>query len=179
MSTRAALAAAAVLDQFVAQHELPPSADAIDVAALEPHHRCLLVTDGTVTSLVRAYALEPVLTRRLEEVRRVPSAHERRWLSVEPDTVVLARRVEIDGAHSGTVYLRASSLLVPDRLPVSFLESLQRDGASIGSALVRGAVEHRRELLWCHRRPGTVASRTYRVFVRGLPALLISEDFLS
>lgn len=171
--------AATVLGHFVAQHERPVGVQDVDLAALAPHHRCLLVTDGTVTSLVAACALEPIRTRRLEQGSRPARPEEQRWLAVPAGTALVARRVAIEGARSGTVFLRASSVLVPSRLPGHFLQSLQDDGASIGSALVAGAVEHRRELLWCHRGAGAIASRTYRVVVRDVPALLISEDVIA
>jgi chorismate-pyruvate lyase len=175
-ATRAAVTA--FLDHFVAQHERPAGEEELDIAALSPRHRCLLVTDGTVTNQLHAWTLEPTRTVCLERRTREPTALERRWLAAEPGLTGIARRVEIRGAWSGSAFLAAWSFLLPARLPEGFVDSLQQEEGSIGTALLRGSIEHRRELLWCVRGRAAVASRTYRVYVRGVPALLIGEDFL-
>jgi chorismate-pyruvate lyase len=165
------------LPGFVAQ-EQGHDGESLDFVALSGYHRCLLVTDGTVTSLIEAYALEPTRTRCLEQRAGTPSQREVRWLATEPGTPTLTRRIVVEGTRSNTPYLSAFSVLIPDRLPRETVELLRREGSSIGTALRLGAVEHRRELLWFARRPGALASRTYRVFVGGVPAILIDEDFL-
>ncbi|WP_433074078.1 chorismate--pyruvate lyase family protein [Dactylosporangium sp. CA-052675] len=164
--------------RFVAQHERPAGAAALDFAALSPYHRCLLVTDGTVTSLLEAYALEAVRTRCLDRAAGRLTPVQQRWLRADARAATLARRVVIEGVRSNAAYLSASSVLIPDRLPPDFVAALAHEHASIGSALIGAAVEHRRELLWFDRPAGTVASRTYRVFIQGRPALLITEEFL-
>jgi chorismate-pyruvate lyase len=178
MNTWLGTVPATVLRRFVAQHERPSGAGALDFAALSPHHRGLLVTDGTVTSLLEAYSLEAVRTRCLDHVAGRLTPVQQRWLGVDARAATLARRVVIEGVRSNTAYLSASSVLIPDRLPADFVAALAQEDASIGSALIGAAVEHRRELLWFDRPPGTVASRTYRVFIQGRPALLITEEFL-
>lgn len=176
--TGGAAASADVLHRFVAQDQHRDVGDTVDFAALSAYHRCLLVTDGTVTSLIEAHSLEPTRTRRLEQRPGRPSRHDLRWLAAGPHTAMLARRVVIEGVLTNEPYLSATSLLVPDRLPGDVVDALSDEQSSIGTVLVRAAVEYRRELLWFGRQRGAVVSRTYRMFVRGVPAILINEDFL-
>ena len=171
-------AAAGLLHRFVAQDERRSGGSYVDFAALSGHLRCLLVTDGTVSSLIEAFSLEPTRTRCLEQKPGHPTQPELRWLAATPGTVTVLRRVLIEGALTRQPYLSARSLLVPERLPDEVVDVLADERSSIGAALVRSGVEHRRELLWFERRQGAVASRTYRIFIRGVPAILINEDFL-
>lgn len=178
MNARLAATPDTVLARFVAQHERPRGVTDVDFATLSPYHRCLLITDGNVTSLLEAYALEPTRTRCLDQQPGQPTPSQVRWLCLDAGTTTVARRVVIEGVRSNAAYLSASSLLVPGRLPASFVDSLSYGQASIGTALIKAALEHRRELLWFNHSRGSVASRTYRVFVQGSPVLLITEEFL-
>jgi len=167
----------AVVKRFVAQRERLGDADDLDIAALPPFARCLLVTDGNVTTLIEAYVLEQIRTSCLDQTAGQPTPGQRHWLAIESRTPTVARRVALEGVVSNTVYLAAFSLMVPARLPARFIDALRHESTSIGAALITAAVEHRRELLWFNHVAGALFSRTYRIFVRGLPALLITEDF--
>jgi chorismate-pyruvate lyase len=167
-----------VLARFVAQDSRPDTVADIDVEVLSPYHRCLLLSDGTVTNLLEAYALEPTRTRCLAQAMVRPSREHRRWLDLAHDTDVLLRRVVIEGDTTGLPLVYATSALLPSRLPADFLSMIGSGGGSIGTALLSSKVESRREMLWCGRRADAVASRQYRIFVRGRPALVINEDFV-
>lgn len=170
---------ARLLHRFLAQDPRRPGGGAADFAALSGHHRCLLVTDGAVTSLIEAHALEPTRTIRLAQRAGRPTPEDLRWLRAATGTEVLARQVRVEGELSHRPYLEARSSLILDRLPPVAVRALADEGSSIGTVLIRTQVEHRRELLWFERREGAMASRTYRIVVRGNPAIVIHEDFLS
>jgi chorismate-pyruvate lyase len=165
----------AVLRRFVAQRER--EGDAVDFTTLPPFGRCLLVTDGNVTTLIEAYALEQVRTRCVDQKEGRPTPGQMHCLAIGLRTPTVARRVTLEGNISKAIYLTALTLMVPARLPPRFINELRDPSASIGAALISAAVEHRRELLWFNHVPGTMFSRTYRIFVHGRPALLIAEDF--
>ena len=50
---------------FLAQAERPAGLEAVIAAELTPLQRALLVIDGTVTTFLEAWVLEPVLVTRL------------------------------------------------------------------------------------------------------------------
>jgi chorismate-pyruvate lyase len=166
----------AVLTRFVAQRELLGDAENLDFAALPPFVRCLLVADGNVTTLIEAYALERIRTRCVNQTAGQATPSQLHWLAIDWRTPTVARRVRLEGVVSNTVYLAASSLMVPARLPPMFVDALRNEPSSIGAALISAAVEHRRELLWFTHVANALYSRTYRIFVLGRPALLITEE---
>jgi len=163
----------------------------VNLRALTPFQRALLVIDGTVTKFIEAYTLEPVQTVHLGQESR-PLTSDQPWLEAEEGTEVLARRVFLEGKYTRTVYAYAVSLVVPDRLPEAARESLKDDAGSLGRILLSAQLETRREVLWygrehlsdvpdpIRRLEGVPAiSRTYRIISRGRPLMLINEKFPS
>jgi chorismate-pyruvate lyase len=177
-----------VVRHFRAQHRRPVALLDVDVSDLLPHQRALLVCDGTITSLIEAFTLEP-LTVTLQEESMVPVAAEyAHLLGVHPATAIVRRRVIISGSESYQVYAYAESMLLPDRLPAGFLRTVREDPRGLGSALCRTMVSSRRELLWFGRitslgwpdyplPPLPLTSRTYQLVINKNPAMLISEHF--
>ncbi len=173
---------------FRAQHRRPVTLLDVNVGDLLPHQRAFLVCDGTITSLIEAFTLEP-LTVDLQEEALVPASAEYAYLlAVSPATAVVRRRVLIRGSESCQVYAYAESMLLPDRLPVGFLRTVYEDPRGLGSALCRAMVSSRRELLWFGRITSLgwpdyplpslpLTSRTYQLVVDENPAMLISEHF--
>ncbi|NTU80896.1 MAG: DUF98 domain-containing protein [Chloroflexales bacterium] len=161
----------------------------IDLRSLTSFQRALLAIDGTVTKFIEAYTLEPVDVSRLrQETCQLAGPHL--VLETSPGVEVVAREVLLRGKYSSIVYAYAVSLLVPGRLPSDALDRLQTEPGGLGRVLTSGAIENRRELLWYGREhlpelPATVRqhtgelflSRTYRIFIGGLPAMLINEKF--
>ncbi len=156
--------------------------------ALARLQRVLLGADGTVTSILEAYAGEPV------EVVKLLQAFDR---STEADTAlvvadhpVLRRRVLLKGVRSRRSLLYAEAVVVLDRLDPAVVDGLLTSDMPIGALLAEHRAETFREILGVGREPaGAYAAhfgvdaleellcRTYRIFVRGQPAILITERF--
>jgi beta-ribofuranosylaminobenzene 5'-phosphate synthase len=124
---------------------------------LDPFDRMLLTADGTVTTLLEACAGEPIVTRTtrqsgaatLDGLRAASGCWwqpDARLLDLAPDERLMARRVTLEGAVTGVVYVLAESLVVPDRLPGWFADRLVRVGGSLGRLLAAGHLETRREI---------------------------------
>src|SRR3989304_4469863 len=69
-------------DLFVAQFAKPPDLGIVNLRALTPFQRALLVIDGTVTKFIEAYTMEPVTVRIISHEQRRLSA-ENAWLEAE------------------------------------------------------------------------------------------------
>src|SRR3990172_4462473 len=72
-------------DLFVAQFAKPPDLGIVNLRALTPFQRALLVIDGTVTKFIEAYTMEPVTVRIISHEQRRLSA-ENAWLEAEAGT---------------------------------------------------------------------------------------------
>ena len=70
---------------MLAQASRPPVLEALDLQALSPFQRALLVLDGTVTKFIEAYTLEPLEIIRLAQDQHKLS-HADPWLEVPQDT---------------------------------------------------------------------------------------------
>ncbi len=109
-----------VVNRFIAQSRRPGWLDAVPLAALPVTHRALLVTDGTVSTVLEAQALEPVVVDCLEMIEMpAPDDERSAWLA-DPGETVVRRRAVIRGEWSGRVYTLAESWLSPRRLPNDF-----------------------------------------------------------
>lgn len=172
----------------------PPSSvdgpsTAINLRALTPFQRALLVTDGTVTKLIEAYTLEPVQIERLHDIGSCDPEHHP-WLTVDDATTVVQRRVLIRGRYSGRLYVYADSLVVPARLPEAVRNRLDMQGEGLGRLLNDAKCETRREVLWVGREhasdlpesvrrstDGEFVTRVYRIISNSQPVALITERF--
>src|SRR3989304_99825 len=96
-------------DLFVAQFAKPPDLGGVNLRALTPFQRALLVIDGTVTKVIEAYTLAPVQTVHPGQERRALTS-DQPWLEAPSGTEVLARRVFLEGRYTRTVYAYAVSL---------------------------------------------------------------------
>ena len=182
-----------VKNLFVAQTERPTTSREINIARLTPFQRGLLVTDGTVTRLIEAYALAPVEVVLLHQAKQTLCT-EHIWLELPPGAHVIAREVVLQTPSSDKytpkIQAYATSLIVPQHLPKSILDGLESDPAGLGGILQNSGLETRRELLWCccetardlpeaiaHLEGEPLLSRTYRVFANKKPIMLITEKF--
>lgn len=178
-------------DLFVAQFARPPGLQAVNMRALSPMQRALLVIDGTVTKLFEAITLEPVDVVRLGQAEQT-LVSDNQWLEAPSGTKVIARHVYLRGEYGNTVHAYATSLIVPDRFPRHVLDGLDVDGGSLGRILLSSEMENRREILWFGRETNVVLpdevgqivegefiTRSYRVIVEGRPIMLINERFPS
>jgi chorismate-pyruvate lyase len=176
---------------FVAQSARPSHLGEINLRALTPFQRSLLVIDGTVTKFIEAYTMEPVEVIRLDqEKRNLPADHA--WLEAPKGTAVIARQVLLRGKYSYTTYAYAVSLIVPHRLEADARQRLEIDGEGLGRILLSGRKETYRDVLWYgkeqiaslpdsirHLTDGEFISRTYRIIADGCPIMLINERFPS
>src|SRR5260370_4026350 len=151
-----------VVNRFIAQSRRPGWLDAVPLAALPVTHRALLVTDGTVSTVLEAQALEPVVVDCLEMIEMpAPDDERSAWLA-DPGETVVRRRAVIRGEWSGRVYTLAESLLSPRRLPNDFLRRLAQSPTGLGGALAAGRIECRQELLWYGGAAGPAWARAAR-----------------
>lgn len=155
-------------------------------------HRILLATDGTVTTILEAYANEPIEARRLAQRRRPAGQQEAGMLDVSPGCLVLDRRVLLYGARSGSPFLCGESLIVPDRLDPDLVGRLESTSQPIGALLRASRLETFREVLVADAHPaGSYARnfgcdedavllyRTYRILLQARPIALITEKVLA
>lgn len=174
---------------FLASAERPAPLRPLEPHSLTPFQRALLVTDGTVTHLIEAYAFEPVEVLRLRQESEVLH-DDHPWLETGRGTPVVVREVVLRGRMTRRVYVHAVSLLVPERLSAEIRRGLEVDEGGLGRILLASRIENRRELLWYGREvpaelppplselAGTAfISRTYRIIAGGRPAMLITERF--
>lgn len=176
-------------DLFVAQSAKPTQLGEINLRALTPFHRALLVIDGTVTKFIEAYTMDPIHVVRIsQEDRQLPVDND--WLEAPAGTDVIAREVILRGKYSYRIYAYAASLIVPGRLPESFKQMLEIDPGGIGRVLLSSRLETYREVLWYGKEhpeqlPSDIRnmenqefiSRTYRILANQKALMLINEKF--
>jgi len=174
---------------FFAQSHRPAELNDVDFADLSPLLRALLVTDGTVTKLLEAYALEPMVVQRLGQYTKCLDAADDR-LGLEAGEEILVRSVMLVGAESQRLFVFAESLIVPGNLPLPIREGLHSETGGLGKILLDSGLETRREGLWYGKgRPaeipapvadlcaGDFITRSYRIIAGGVPLMLITERF--
>jgi chorismate-pyruvate lyase len=145
-------------------------------------------TDTTVTAYLEQLVGEPV---DADEVRHVMIiAGMPNPLEVGRGHPLLQRTAVLRGRASAQPYVYAESLLVPDRLPPDFLRHLEATSDPIGRILAREGISFTRSPLPPSDRPNGsqtdgapgldehLLTRTYRVEVDGVPAMVIGEWFL-
>jgi chorismate-pyruvate lyase len=174
-------------DLFVAQFGRPSDLQPVNMRALSPFHRALLVIDGTVTTFLEAYTLEPIEVVRLGQAVQ-PLTEANPWLELEVGADVLARQVRLEGRYTSRIYAHATSLIALDRLPPDIASGLDIEGGGLGRILNGAKAENRREILWYGRERNQMKERsghsgnefivrTYRIIQGGRPIMLISEKF--
>lgn len=172
-----------------AQLAKPAALAAVNLRALSPLQRALLVIDGTVTKFLEAFTLEPVEIGRIAQ-REVTLDAPDEWLAAPVGMPVAVRQVRITGKYSRVLYVYALSLVALPRLPAEVRRRLMVDGEGIGRAILEVGLEHRREVLWYGREHvtglppelgmgpvGEFITRTYRIIASASPIALINEKF--
>nr|MBS0020986.1 DUF98 domain-containing protein [Gammaproteobacteria bacterium] len=161
----------------------------INLQALSSFQRILLTTDGTLTDILEAYVWEPIeIVKLMQEHLTVPKAIPH--LDIAAHTDVLHREVLLRGARSAKNYLHATSVLVLDRLDPDLREDLITTQEPLGKLMIQARLETFREIVQCSLQKtldmGKVfgepsdcelISRTYRIFSRSRPFILITESF--
>jgi chorismate-pyruvate lyase len=165
------------------------SSSKIDLDKLSSFQRVLLTTDGTLTDILEAYVWEPIeIVKLVQENAKASDAIPQ--LDIEPRADVLRRVILLRGVRSKKNYLHATSTLVLDRLDPGLREDLMTTQEPLGKLMIQARLETFREILSCRLytapnvgmffglSPDTeFISRTYRIFSRGRPFILITESF--
>jgi len=179
---------------FLAQDLRPAHISSVRPDELSPLMRTLLVIDGTVTTFLSAWALEPVtvqpFSQRATTLPVVGLSSAGSWLEASAGSAVLERSVVLAGAQSRRLLCFAESLICTERLPPDLRNGLLSGGLSLGQLLRMPGIESRREGLWYGREhlavlPSAVAAltgpdfltRSYRVSAGSQPLMLITERF--
>jgi chorismate-pyruvate lyase len=156
---------------------------------LPPFLRALLVTDGTVTRILEAYTGEPIEVRPIHQAETVLK-QDVSLLELAPGQPVVERRVLLHGVSTGRNYTFAESLIRTDRLWAGLREDLLRGKLGMGEILRDRRMETHREILsFREEAAGNLSTtlgidpgdrllvRSYRIFHRQSPAILITEKF--
>lgn len=143
---------------------------------LPPFLKALLVADGTVTLLLRAYFGEEILVNTQRQgMERMP--FELPIIGLKSGEEVFVRQVELAGCESGKSYARATSLINPSLLADELFSALIDEHVGMGEVLRNSARGSFREVLHVCDAGEAWMRRTYAVFLSQRPAILITEDF--
>jgi chorismate-pyruvate lyase len=165
--------------------------ESLDLRALPPFLRTLMITDGTVTKSLEAFFWEQIIVDTLSQ-EEVTVAADHEWLNIKKGDKALQREVRLKGEDSGKVYVYARSLIRLEILPDHLRESLLNGKIGIGELLRECGLETYREILdmgcevdesmvsvFCTEHCGDLSYRTYRIMANHQPAILITEYFLN
>ena len=162
---------------------------AAEALATNVVQRILLVTDGTVTNILEAYAHERISVVKLRQATEL-AASAASDLEVRESDEILYREVLLQGRRSGRTFVYALSQIIPGRLDSAMRRSLLESVKPIGRLLEERRIETFREFIDAQREPAggrgvhfgvspeaPMISRTYRIIARGRPMMLITEKF--
>ena len=169
----------ALANLFVAASDRPAHLNLIKIEDLCAFARVLLVTDGTVTHMLRAHFREPINVKVLSHDLQTLEAAEP-WLQAKPGDKILLRKVALIGASTGRTYCFATSGIALERLSPDMRADIVSMQQSLGSVLLANFSENRRELLWygeTQKTQGQTLERAYRVISGGVPIMMITETF--
>jgi beta-ribofuranosylaminobenzene 5'-phosphate synthase len=151
----------------------------------------LLLTDGSVTTLLEAICGEEVAVRTLSQNVIPADVETADALEVKPGALVNHRVVELVNSRTNEVLIYAVSDTPLERLEPDFKDDLMRADIPIGKIIRKHEIEVRREILDVITLPvdvrlaavfglpaaETLLSRKYRIIRRGMPFMLIREIF--
>lgn len=138
--------------------------------------RALLVADGTVTSLLGAYFDEPIRVSCVEQ-DEVTLDFAIPVLQMNAGESVFWRGVTLAGEETGRQYATAFSLLNPANIQPRLFQDLISDNVGMGEVLRNSRRGSYRRVLRVFRDEDRNVSRTYMVYLEGLPTILITETF--
>jgi chorismate-pyruvate lyase len=179
------------LHGFLSQEEVSiiPFND-ISFEDMDPFLRVLLVTDGTVTKFLEAYLWEPISVERCLQEETILQQDEP-LLGVKKGESAILRRILLRGVESGRVYTFAESLIRIHLLEPYIQKDLLEGRLGIGELLRDRRLETYREILkfgkekagqelavhFKIKNDDPVYYRRYRITIKGLPVILITERF--
>jgi len=160
---------------------------AIDIGALPPFLRTLLVADGTVTKSLEAFFWEKVIVETITQNDHKLD-HEIASIQAQTEDHVLKRKVMLVGETTNQIYAYATSYLRLETLDHKIKQSLLAEKIGIGELLREIGLESYREIidfgkeqfLPATNQPNTsleVIFRTYIIHICGKPTIQITERF--
>ena len=166
------------------------SGEILNISTLPPFLRTLLVMDGTVTKSLSAWFWEPV-TVELQFNQLGSAASSILGLEdLEGGDTILKREVILRGEQSNKIFACARSVVSLKNLPSTIAESLENGEMGIGELLRENGIETYRDIFninyfTCPSKgdsllqhlSGELISRSYRIRVEGIPAIIVTEYF--
>ncbi|MDI9642838.1 MAG: chorismate pyruvate-lyase family protein [Archaeoglobales archaeon] len=113
---------------------------------MNPIHRILLTTDGSITTIIEAYTQKKVEVETVEQKVIPANAEIAKDLKVSEGEDVNYRVVYLKAGDE--IYAKAISYTPLKRLENSFKEDLMRADIPIGKILKNHNIEARREIKW-------------------------------
>lgn len=160
-----------------------------DMRQLSRLQRVLLTTDGTLTEILEAYFLECVQLIKLSEcLNHSPISIP--MLNVAQQERVIERNILLRGSVSKRNFVYAESIVVVDRLDMELQEKLTTTQVPMGRLWLEHKLETFKEMIEIKRESAgelagyfnvqpdeDILARTYRVFSKKVPIILITEKF--
>ena len=161
----------------------------IDPFQLSTFQRIMLTTDGTLTEIMEAYLLEKIQVAKLSQ-KFITLEKGINPLNLRKGSNVIERKILLQGEVSGTNFVYAESIIVPERFDKKVQEELEKSKKPIGQLWLEYRIETFREIIASGKEPADevadyfhisrdqlVLFRTYRVFVNKKPIMMITEKF--
>jgi chorismate-pyruvate lyase len=162
---------------------------AIDVTQLSRLQKIILTSNGTVTKLLENLVDEPLTVIKLHEAVKI-TEQAIAYLELPAQQEIIERKIFLQGKNTGINWLYAESMIVPARLEASFREDLLESQIPIGSLWSKHRIETFKEILPPFQElAGDLAEhfsmspqqflvgRTYRVFSKQQPMMMLTEKF--
>ncbi|MEO9946924.1 MAG: chorismate pyruvate-lyase family protein [Paraglaciecola sp.] len=163
--------------------------DAMDMEALPPFLRTLLVTDGTVTKSLEAFFWENIKVEKRWQEEFILTM-DLPFIQAKVDDLTLKREVILRGVSTNDIYAYATSYLRTELLDENIKTQMVEGKIGIGELLreigletYREIVDFGREVFQAYNRldgePEYVETiyRTYIIHIGGKPAMQITERF--
>ena len=161
----------------------------IDPSKLSTLQRIVLTTDGTLTEILEAYLFEKIRVVKLSE-GIVSVTQDIPPLEVQQGSEVIERKILLQGKISRKNFIYAESVLVTERLEEKFKDELLHSRTPLGRLWLEHKFETFKEIVdtaeetadilstyFPIKPEDKILSRTYRVFSKNKPIIMITEKF--
>lgn len=161
----------------------------IDPWKLSPFQRILLTTDGTVTDILEAYCSEQIKMSKLSE-ETITLNQDIKPMLLNSGSQVIDRKILLTGKISRRNYIYAESILALDRLDESVKNDLLKTKIPMGKVWLEHRLETFKEIIDSGKETAKniaqyfninpqdyLLFRTYCVFTKGKPTIMITEKF--
>lgn len=166
------------------------SGETLDISLLPSFLRTLLVMDGTVTKSLSAWFWEAVMVELQYNQLDSATSSIIGLEGLEQGNTILKREVILRGRKTKKIFACARSVVSLKNLPSNIAYSLENDEMGIGELLRENGIETYRDIFninyfsssndgdpLLHHLSGEIVSRSYRIRVEGVPAIIVTEYF--